>query len=371
MPVRLIDSMLDRAPCGFAAFTDDGSMAAVNTTLAQMLGYAREELEGEHLQKILPPGGRIFYNTHVFPLLKMHGVAEEVYIALHSKDGRDIPVLMNAVRREHQGTPPLNESVFVRMMVRHEFEEQLLQARRLAEEAAEAKSRFLSMMSHDLRTPLTTISGYAELLEAGFRGPNNDEQRESTSAIRQAAREMARLMDDILSFAQLHSGRLSVRQEPVPLREAVARAETLVRLRAHQAGLTLQIDSYGNELAALADPDRLQQILLNLITNAIKFTPAGGRITVTWSESADRVWLSVRDTGVGIPRDHLERIFDPFVQLDAATANGARHGVGLGLAISRDLARAMNGDLIADSTLGTGSVFTLDLPAARHTAAVR
>lgn len=152
-------------------------MAAVNTTLAQMLGYAREELQGEHLQKILPPGGRIFYNTHVFPLLKMHGVAEEVYIALHAKDGRDIPVLMNAVRREQQGTPPVNESVFVRMMVRHEFEEQLLQARRLAEEAAEAKSRFLSMMSHDLRTPLTTISGHADLLEAGFRGPINEEHQ--------------------------------------------------------------------------------------------------------------------------------------------------------------------------------------------------
>lgn len=357
----MIDSLLDRAPCGFVAFADDGTMLAVNATLAEMLGYSRVELQGWHLQKILPPGGRVFYNTHVFPILKMHGAAEEIYIALRTKDGRDIPMLMNGIRRDRDGTQ-VTDCVFVRMLQRHQYEEQLLQARRLAEQANDAKAKFLSMMSHDVRTPLTAIYGHAELLSSGFYGALTDSQRDSAESIKEASRDVGRLVDDILSFAQLDSGRVEVRAKAVTVPTAIVRAEALIRLRMSQAELAFESTCDGSTVAH-ADPERLQQILINLLTNATKFTPAGGRISVSCERTPDRVLVRVRDTGIGIPADQLERIFDPFVQLGALPREEVNRGVGLGLAISRDLARAMGGELTAESAPGEGATFTLELPA--------
>jgi PAS domain S-box-containing protein len=359
-----MDRVLERAPGGFVSFTDDGTIVEVNLTLTELLGYAtRVELEGWHLQKILPPGGRIFYHTHVLPLLKLHGRADEVYLALKTKDGVEIPVLMNAARRERDGVT-LNDAVFVRMSQRHRYEDELLQARRSAEQANAAKAKFLSMMSHDLRTPLTTISGNVRLLAAGVHGSITDEQKETLDRVDGACRHVARMIEDILSFAQLESGSVEVRPESVNVREALQRAEGLVRLRMEQSAIAFTHEPSEPGLSALADPDRLQQILLNLLANAIKFTRAGGRVSVGCARNGDRVSIRVRDTGVGIPAGALEKIFEPFVQLEQQPENREQRGVGLGLAISRELARAMDGQLTAESVEGSGSVFTLTLPVA-------
>lgn len=355
-----MDALLNTAPCGFVTFTDDGTMLEVNSTLADLLGYTRVELEGWHLQKVLPPGGRVFYHTHIFPLLKLHGMAEEIYVALRAKDGRDVPMMLNGARRERDGVM-VNDCVFVRMQQRHRFEEELLLARRAAEQANAARAKFLSMMSHDLRTPLTAVSGFTKLMEGGVYGPITEEQRNVLQRTNEACRELLRMINDILAFAQLESGRVDVRTEPVAVTDAIARAESLIRVRVHEQRLTLS--SEGTDGAqVLADPDKLQQILLNLLTNAIKFTSPGGAISVTCSSDGDRMRIAVRDTGVGIPPEQLERIFDPFVQLDHQPADPTQRGVGLGLAISRDLARAMNGDLTVESVPGEGSVFTVELP---------
>jgi PAS domain S-box-containing protein len=364
-----MDALLDTAPCGFVSSADDGTMLEVNTTLAMLLGYTRVELEGWHIEKVLYPGARIFYQTHVFPMLRLHGRVEEIYVTLRTRDGRDVPVLMNGVRRERNGRT-VNDSVFVRMIQRSQYEDQLLQARRLAEEANAAKASFLSMMSHDLRTPLTTIIGHADLIAAGVLGNGttttdaDQEQRYGIDRIRDASRELLRMINDILSFAQLDAGRLDVRPVAVPVNEAVARAESLVRLRMHDSGLEFTCAPCDGDSVVRADPDRLQQILLNLLTNAIKFTNAGGRISVECEPAGERVRIRVRDTGVGIPADRLQSVFEPFVQLETQYTGDPHRGVGLGLAISRDLARAMHGDLIAESTLGEGSVFIVDLPRA-------
>jgi PAS domain S-box-containing protein len=360
-----IHPVLDSAPCGFISVADDGTMLEVNLTLASMLGYARAELLGWHLQKILPPGGRIFYQTHVFPLLKMHGVAEELYLALRTRDGRDIPTLMNAARRERDGAL-VTDCIFVRMLQRHEFEDQLLQARRLAEEAGAAKAKFLSMMSHDIRTPLTAIAGYAGLAAGGALGPLNEEQLSAMQGIRSACNDLLRLMNDILGFAQLDSGRITVHPVALRVRNIIDRAESLVRLRAEEAGLALRVESC-DDVNVHADPERLQQVLLNLLTNAIKFTGPGGTIAVACEAAETSVRIRVRDTGIGIAHEQLERIFDPFVQLDP-DVDVVHRGVGLGLSISRDLARAMGGELKADSTPGEGSVFTIELPPANAAA---
>jgi PAS domain S-box-containing protein len=354
-----MDALLNTAPCGFVTFTDDGTMIEVNVTLADLLGYTRVELEGWHLQKVLPPGGRVFYHTHIFPLLKLHGRVEEVYVALRAKDGSDVPMMLNAVRRERDGVL-VSDCVFMRMQQRHRFEDELVLARRAAEQANAARAKFLSMMSHDLRTPLTAVTGFAKLMSSGVYGPITEEQRDVLQRMDDACRELLRMITDILAFAQLESGRVEVRTEPVRLADAMARAESLIRVRVEERRLKLSSDCNG--AVAMADPDKLQQILLNLLTNAIKFTPSGGAISVSCSSDGNRLRMHVRDTGVGIPSEQLETVFDPFVQLDHQPADPTQRGVGLGLAISRDLARAMDGELTVESVPGEGSVFTVELP---------
>ncbi|HYC92061.1 MAG TPA: HAMP domain-containing sensor histidine kinase [Thermoanaerobaculia bacterium] len=346
-----MDPLLDSAPCGFVTVADDGTMLEVNTTLASLLGYTRFELQGWHLQKILPPGGRIFYQTHVFPMLRMHGAVDELYVTLRTRDGESIPMLTNGARRDE-----VSHFVFVRMIQRHEYEAQLLEARRLAEQASAAKAKFLSMMSHDLRTPLTAITGNVSLLAAGVHGPVSGEQADVLGRIRNAAGELLRMLEDILNFAQLESGRVQVRISDVRVSDALARAESLVRLRLEESGLAFSTDCDGAVLRA--DPDRLQQILLNLLSNAIKFTPPGGRVSVSCARDGERARLRVQDSGIGIPSDQLQRVFEPFVQLEVD-----QRGVGLGLAISRELARAMGGELSAESAPGEGAAFILELPA--------
>jgi len=263
----------------------------------------------------------------------------------------------------------LADCVFVRMIQRHEYEEQLLHARRMAEEANTAKAKFLSMMSHDLRTPLTTIYGHAELLAVGMHGTLSPEQREDVEIIRDACRVLSRMIGDVLDFAKLESGRVRIEPATVPLARVIERAETLVRMQLADSGLTFETGGFDDTTAVTADPDRLQQVLLNLVTNAIKFTPPGGKISVIAERDGDTVRIHVRDTGIGIASADLGRIFSPFVQLDPAgqfpSSGPAPRGVGLGLAISRDLARAMNGDVSVRSEPGEGSTFTISLPAAR------
>ncbi|HEX6088335.1 MAG TPA: HAMP domain-containing sensor histidine kinase [Thermoanaerobaculia bacterium] len=346
-----MDPLLDSAPCGFVTVADDGTMLEVNTTLASLLGYTRIELQGWHLQKILPPGGRIFYQTHVFPMLRLHGLVEELYVTLRTRDGDSIPMLTNGTRREE-----VNHFVFVRMIQRNEYEAQLIEARRLAEQASAAKAKFLSMVSHDLRTPLTAITGNVSLLAAGVHGPVNDEQADGLQRIRNAAKELLRMLEDILGFAQIESGRVQMHMTDVRVSDAVARAETLVRLRLEECGLAFTSDCNGAVLRA--DPDRLQQILLNLLSNAIKFTPRGGSVFVSCALDGERARLRVQDSGIGIPAEQLQRVFEPFVQLVPD-----QRGVGLGLAISRELARAMGGELTAESAPGAGAAFILELPA--------
>ena len=353
-----MDDLLNTAPCGFVTFADDGTILYTNVRLRERLGYAEGELEGRPLEDILSIGGRVFYHTHFFPLLKLQGQVEEIYFSLKSKTGDEVPVLVNAARRERGGRV-VNDCVCMRMRQRRRYEDELLRARKAAEQASAAKAKFLSMMSHDLRTPLQAISGYADVLALEIDGPINDAQREDVAAIKSASQEMMRLMNDILSFAQLESGRVEVRIAPVAIHEAIDRAESLVRPRIHERGLTFQRDDCAENLAIAADADRLQQMLLNLLTNAIKFTAPGGKIAVACEAIPPNVRIHVRDTGMGIPADRLGDIFEPFVQIHG---DASAQGVGLGLAISRDLARAMGGDLTVASEVDRGSTFTITMP---------
>lgn len=242
-------------------------------------------------------------------------------------------------------------------------------ARAAAELANSAKDEFLAAMSHELRTPLNAIGGYIQLVDMGVHGPVTQAQREALRRAMKSERHLMALVNDVLNFAKIESGSVTFDIQDLPLAVPLGEVEDIVRPLLEAKPVDLDV-AVGN-VVVRADEERLKQIILNLLSNAIKFTAPGGRIEIdaedSRAESADGeglVFLRVSDTGIGIPREKQEAIFDPFVQVHRNLANPIE-GTGLGLAISRDLARGMGGDLRVRSTEGKGSVFTLSLPAAK------
>jgi signal transduction histidine kinase len=259
------------------------------------------------------------------------------------------------------------EDVSERMAAEREREELLQvaeQARLEAESANRSKSEFLAVMSHELRTPLNAIGGYAQLLELGIRGPVTEQQRADLDRIMKSQAYLLSLINDVLNFAKIEGGHLKVELTTVPLAEVVEGMRDFVQPQLRERGLSFAIEECEAGLTVHADRDKVQQILLNLLSNALKFTPAGGTITLRCRrDDAGGGVVTVTDTGHGIAPDKLEWIFEPFVQVDRRYKR-EQEGIGLGLAISRELARAMGGDLVARSREGEGSVFELRLPAA-------
>ncbi|MEP7086737.1 MAG: ATP-binding protein [Gemmatimonadota bacterium] len=233
-------------------------------------------------------------------------------------------------------------------------------ARTEAENANRAKSEFLANMSHELRTPLNAIAGYVELLDMEIRGPITPTQREDLARIKASQRVLLRLVNDVLNFAKLESGHVAVTIRNVNVATVFSSIEPLILPQLMAKGLHFDTDSCSDELHASADPEKLEQILLNLITNAIKFTPTEGSISLHCESTESTVSISVKDTGRGIPLEKQERIFEPFVRVDEGFTRPTE-GTGLGLAISRNLARAMSGELSVQSVPGDGASFTLTL----------
>lgn len=236
-------------------------------------------------------------------------------------------------------------------------------ARRDAEGANRAKSDFLAVMSHELRTPLNAIDGYAELLELGVHGPITAQQQQDLDRIRKSQRHLLGLINGVLSYTRVEKGVARFDLDPVRLCDVLASCEALVIQQMNAKELVFGVEVCAPTLAVVADDEKLQQILLNLLTNALKFTARGGSVRVSCVAADANVAITVEDTGRGIPPDQIERVFEPFVQVDSGLTR-TEHGVGLGLAISRDLARAMNGDISLVSVIGKGSVFTLTMPRA-------
>jgi PAS domain S-box-containing protein len=428
------DSLLDAAPCGFVAFVDDGTVRLVNRTLVEMLGMERDAIVGRHVENILTVGSKIFYQTHLFPLLRLHGHVEEIFLLFRVADGSDMGALVNAVRRERDGEWVV-DCVVMRVRERRKFEDALLRAKQeaetaratseargaelqaantqleqqalelemsqqqlseqaqeldtqreelqvmndellersrelerqrgIAEEANRAKSAFLAAMSHELRTPLNAIGGYVQLLEMGIHGPVTAAQMEALQKVARSQRHLLRLINEVLNLARIEAGGVHYEMRRVVLREVVDAVLPMVEPQMSERGLSCRIDVPA-DLAVHADRDKAEQVLLNLLGNAVKFTPRGGRVridAVRDEQPPPRVRLNVEDTGIGIPADRLEQAFEPFVQVSADPTRRAE-GTGLGLAISRDLARGMGGELTARSGVGRGSTFTLELPAA-------
>ena len=232
-----------------------------------------------------------------------------------------------------------------------------------AETANRAKTAFLRAMSHELRTPLNAIGGYIDLLDMGLRGPVTESQHADLGRVRTNQLHLAALITEILNFARVGSGSVSYAVSDINACAALMHAVDLIEPLIGQQGLVFDGISGDSSVVAQADPEKVTQILVNLLSNAIKFTPAGGHISAECAATNDAVTLSISDTGLGIAPEKLETIFEPLVQLKEGLAD-REGGIGLGLSISRDLARAMKGDLTVESTEGKVARFILSLPRA-------
>jgi PAS domain S-box-containing protein len=244
----------------------------------------------------------------------------------------------------------------------------LVRARQAAEDANQAKSDFLASMSHELRTPLNAIGGYVELIQLGLRGPVTDTQQQDLERIQRSQRHLLSLVNDVLNFARLEAGAVRFQLEDLPVARALAEVDDYVAPQVRARGVRYSRDDCQPGLAVRADAEKLKQVLLNLLTNALKFTPAEGEIEVRCAADEGCAAIRVCDTGCGIAAEKLPFIFDPFVQAGRAL-HRPQEGVGLGLAISRDLARGMGGELMVESVEGQGSTFILTLPLAPSAAA--
>jgi signal transduction histidine kinase len=328
----------------------------------QALAAARHELPDLVLADVMMPGTdglalvralRACEHTRGVPILLLSARAGEEARILGLHAGADDYIVKPFTARE--------------LLARVRASMNLVRTRRdltRAQLEVEAKTRFLTTMSHELRTPINATLGYLQLIEMELDGPVTEKQRESIRRIQHNQRHLLGLINQILDLSRLRAGRTHFSIRRMNVNEAVEGVVAMIEAQARTKGVALRIqhDPNATTVEAIADPEKVRQVLLNLLSNALKFTATGGTITISCRRDGPDAVIRVRDTGIGIPPNRLQSIFDPFVQLGDSSI--AQHdGAGLGLAISRELARGMQGELSVESADGSGSVFTFTLPA--------
>jgi len=360
IPGSIVLRLREHLPCGLLSFTDDGVVRFANARLHEWMERPDDgSLVGTRFEAMLSPASRIFHSTHFFPLLKLHGVADEVLLTLRTPSGADVPVLVSAMR-DLDGDEPLSHCGLLTMRRRKELETALLEARHVAEAATAAKDEFLAVVSHELRTPLSAIAGWIRLARSGkLDGATMDRALE---AVERNAEAQAQLIEDLLDVSRIVSGKMRVSPRPLNLAPVVEAAITAARPSALAKDIRLVATLDTDAGIVHADRTRVQQIVWNLVSNAVKFTPKGGRVQVVLARTGSRIQLCVADTGIGIAADKLPYIFDRFWQASAA---GGREntGLGLGLSICRSLMELHGGSIRAESPgQGKGAVFTVEFP---------
>ena len=384
--------------------TLDGVIRSWNAGAQRIFGYTPDEIIGRSVLTLIPPelheqedeivshlvrkervehfdtvrvrkdGSRIDVSLSVSPICD-----EADHVLGAAKIARDISEAKRLRLLEHELAIQLQEQA---TELEHQIEEaQALQeeleqtneelhqalaaarsAREDAERASGVKGQFLATMSHELRTPLNAIGGYVDLLDLELRGPLTGDQRADLERIRVNQRTLLRLIDDVLDFAKLESGKLRFHIDVIPVDDLLLTLETFITPMLRKKSIRYVFEPCGSDALARADRGKVEQIMLNLLSNALKFTESG-RIVVRCRTMETVLAIDVSDTGRGIPEELQDAIFEPFVQAEQHFARTAT-GTGLGLSISRELARGMNGDVVVLSRPGRGSTFTLLVPRA-------
>jgi PAS domain S-box-containing protein len=382
--------LFEGAPDPYVVTDEHGTIEEANDALAAMLGVPAERLVRRALDSFIDPRARRDLDARLRELPS--GEKLDSTLAVKARDGKVIPVeaTLSVLESAHDGRRSfcwqlrdisgrreteesmraLNRSLNARVAQRTRELELALEgeqsARKEAEAANRIKTELFARLSHEFRTPLHAVSGYLEILQQNIHGALTKEQRRDIDRIHQAQEHLMALVNMILDFAKLEAGPIELSMAEIPIEETVLGAEALVFPQFAKKKVTYTHRAGDPSLTVFADREKVQQILVNLLANAMKFTPAGGSVDLDWRLEEYALLVRVRDTGPGIPPEKIEQIFEPFVQL-RAPGSLPIGGTGLGLPISRDLARAMGGDISVISTFGVGSTFTFTLPLRKHT----
>ena len=357
-----MDPLLDRAPCGFLVVGDDGHIELANTTFAEMLGFPEARaLVGRHVDSILSAASRIFYQTHVFPTLKLQGNVNEVYLSLVDAAGAEHPMLVN-LKRTDRGERRSSEWAVMPMRQRSELENAIIKANRVAEASVRAKDQFLALVTHELRSPLGAIRNWAAILTQAGSPPDPGLLKRGLEAIERNARLQATLIEDILDEVRVATGKLHLQLVELDARRTLENVLDSAGAMATAKSIVIEREIAPEPLLARVDADRLQQVFWNIVTNAIKFTPTGGRVRAEMRRVDSWVEVAVIDSGRGISPEFLPYVFEHFRQEETGNRSGG--GLGLGMAITRKLIELHGGSIFATSEgAGKGATFTVRLPA--------
>lgn len=354
---RVIEGVRDY---GIFALDVDGRVVSWNTGAERIKGWSADEILGRHFSSFYPPEAREETPARLLEAARRDGRVEDEGWRIRRDGGRFwANVVITALLDENETLTGFSK-VTRDVTERRRAEEALGHARAEAERASRAKSEFLSRMSHELRTPLTAILGFNQLL--GMDGETlMDDQRHAVDQIAKAGVHLLALIDEVLDIARIEAGGHALVLEPLDPSPLLADVRNLIAPQAQAAGVEVRIEDDA-KVHVIGDRRATVQILLNLVSNAIKYGPDGGTVTVRLVEASDRVRIEVIDEGPGVPAELVERLFVPFDRLDQELWSGAQ-GSGLGLALSRGLAQAQVGDIAYRPREDRqGAVFTLELP---------
>jgi PAS domain S-box-containing protein len=384
------DVLFEQAACGLLLTDADGLILRANAAVRTWLGYEEAELVGKlRMPDLLPMGARLFHDTHCLPLLQDHGAVAEIQLDLCNRLGERLPVLVNIVRSHHAGQV-IDQWALFQSADRHAHECELQAARETAEAALEAheraearlqflnaqlsaadrrKDEFLATLSHELRNPLAPMRNALDILQHSARTRDSRESRDSNDtegrllqAFDRQLRHLTHLVDDLMEVSRITQGRMQLRRVPVELGTLVQGAAQDLADAMRAARHTLRLDIAEPMLLVDGDATRLLQVVVNLLNNAIKYTPDGGIIELRLASRAGFAELSVRDSGIGIPASNLESVFDMFSQLEPGL-DRCKGGLGIGLALVRGIVELHGGSIHAASGgPGLGSEFTVRLP---------
>jgi signal transduction histidine kinase len=356
--------LYEHAPCGLFSMTPDGTIVRANATMLELLRATRDQVIGTRFQDHLTMAGRIFHDTHYMPLLAMQGFAKEIAFDLYRADAPPLPAIITTTtgHRDEAGAVAGYRTVVMESTSRRSYEQELVRQRHAAEQAATARSAMLAMISHDIRSPLSSILMAIDLLEKATSVETRDRY---TKVARRSAGSVLELVNAILDHSRLEAGVAQWEPQPTDLRTLLGEITAIlsVKTEAKKIELRTQIDERVPE-TVMVDRFKLGQIITNLLSNAIKFTERGHVAVDVLVHELDareaQIELRVSDTGIGIPADKLEVIFDEFQQATQATA--LRYGgTGLGLSISRRLAALAGSTIKVESTVGAGTTFSCRL----------
>jgi PAS domain S-box-containing protein len=366
--------LLESAPDAILELDGEGRIVLLNQMAERLFGYSRGELLGETVEALVPEALRRMHKQHRTryvnePLTRPMGSG--LNLEARRKDGSLFPVEISL--------SPSESSFRVTAIIRDVSERRLIEDQlrvlqdthvrelelrnREVERANQLKTEFLSNVSHELRSPLHTVIGFAELLGEETEGQLNEKQKRFVNHIHNDSLHLLNLINDLLDLSKIEAGRLELQHEAFHIDSVIEEAISSVRPRATAKSVQIRT-AVANSRAVYADRIRVKQILHNLLTNAIKFTPEGGEVLVKATSRGGFAEISTSDTGIGISKDQQHAVFDKFYQVRTATGRGSE-GTGLGLAITKRLVEQHGGTIQLKSEPGKGSCFTFTIPLER------